>query len=569
MPRVIGSQPTGTIQAQQFVIGGSYRGGVNVFAPPQLVNDDDLTIAIDGYLNADGSFRMRNGMKSYNSVTTSGKALILARFYQAVKNGAAVSPETLVLLGQIGNSLYSVGTVTNTLISSISNGVTNASPMTFARIQNPNDPNFVSGLTDCLVICTGSGGPYVYDGTNLYTPAGWADAVSASYCAVVNGILWFGGIPTAPNQIFGTGDGITQSMETLPAFRNFALSSPVMGLCALGTGPTAALVIGCNSGLSVLYGTGPSTFYRQDVPFTDGVTAGRTMVSGSGSTSSGQIFFLGHVGVYSFDGTSLPQQISMKVQPWILNDPFHDNSATDFPMTDRSLAWAQIYNNKLHLGYASYIATPATTAPNTILCYDLIVGGWTVLRPNGGLASMALLDAPSDANPYVAIVGTSTTAQPFTWDFVPSATQNAAYDDAPTNTVPVLAQVQTKYFDLGLPGTTKALMRYYPELFIGGTFNANFVLGVDAGNTTTSALVNSGSAATLAALMWDSGFWDINVWDGQTGFYRFGPQASRIDFNAVEGVEFSFGIQMTATTGALSPWIFTGGTGLYHQRSYT
>lgn len=563
MPRTVGRQPTGSLQAEQFTVPGRFNGGLNVFAPPQLVGDNDLTIAIDGYLNADGSFRMRNGMKAYNSVTTPNSSLILARFYQDVKNGAKVVPEVTKLLGQIGNTLYAIGTGSNTSIGAIWDSTTNASPMTWVRVQDPNDPNFVAGLTDVMVICTGSGGPYVYDGTNLYTPAGWSNAAGAKWCAVVNGIIWFGGVRTAPNQIFGTGDGITASMESLPAYRNFALSSPVEGLCALGTGPTAALVAGCNSGLSVLYGTGPSTFYRQDVPFTDGVTSGRTMVS-----DAGQVYFLGHSGFYVFDGTSLPQIISIKIQPWILNDPFHV-AATDFPMTDRSLAWSQIYNNKLHLGYASYIATPNTTAPNTILCYDLIVRGWTVLRPNGGAASMALFDAPSDPNPYQVYIGTSTNAQPFQWDYVPSLTQSAAYDDAPTNTVPVLAQVQTKYFDLGIPGTTKAMMRFYPELFVGGTFNASFVLGVDAGNTTTAALVNSGSAATLAALNWDSGFWDVNIWDGQTGFYRFGPQASRIDFNAIEGTEFSFGIQMTATTGALSPWIFTGGVGVYHQRSLT
>ena len=49
---------------------------------------------------------------------------------------------------------------------------------------------------------------------------------------------------------------------------------------------------------------------RQDMPFQDSVTAGRTMIS-----DNGVVYFLGRNGVYSFDGMSVPKQISEKIEP--------------------------------------------------------------------------------------------------------------------------------------------------------------------------------------------------------------------------------------------------------------
>ena len=289
----------------------NFRVGLDIKSTPQEVDDHALTIGTNVYLRADGGVAFRNGMNPFGTAPAVGLG-VLARFYQDVKNGSVVTPETTALLEQVGNTLYSVGASSNTTIGTIGTGSPNAAPMTWARIQDPNDPHFPSGLTDVMVICTGSGGPYVYDGVNLYTPAGWSSASGASWCAVVNGILWFGGIAAFPNQIFGAGDGITASMETLPSYRNFVLSAPVAGLCAIGTGANAILAVGRNTGLTLLYGTGPSTFYAQDIPFPDGVTAGLSMVSGSGV-----LYFLGHMAYYSFDGTSTPQRVSKRVEPWI------------------------------------------------------------------------------------------------------------------------------------------------------------------------------------------------------------------------------------------------------------
>ena len=291
--KTLGKLQMGSTTPLEFAYFGC-RGGLNVLDPPQLVGDDDLTIAKDGYLQVTGDglggFRMRNGMHlaCSGSIPQAGMGIV-ARFYQGVQSGAVVSPETVKLLEQINDELYSVSSTTYTAIGSIGSG---AKPMTTMRIQNPNDPHFTGGLTDCTVICTGVGGPYVYDGTNLYVPTGWADASGAEWCAIVNGIPWFGGIPAYPNQIFGAGDGVTESMETLPGTRNFVFSAPVRGLCALGSGANAALIVGLNMGFGVLFGTGPTTFYLQEISFEDAVAAGRSMVS-----ANGVVYFLGNNGV--------------------------------------------------------------------------------------------------------------------------------------------------------------------------------------------------------------------------------------------------------------------------------
>jgi len=549
--KTLGKLQQGTTEPMEFAYYGC-RGGLNVLDPPQLVGDEDLTIAKDGYLQATGDggggFRMRNGMSFYSTANPPATGMmILARFFQGVQNGSVISPETKLLLGQIGDTLYSITGSAYTSIGSIGSG---ANPMTWARIQDPNDTHYPSGLTDVIVICTGVGGPYVYDGAHsLYSPAGWSAASGASWCSVVNGILWFGGIPATPNQIFGSGDGITDSMETLPAIRNFVFSCPVTGLCALGAGANASLIVGLNKGIGILFGTGPSTFYLQEMPFEDSVAAGRTMVS-----ANGVVFFLGHNGVYSFDGMSVPKQISVKVQPWIQNDPF----VAGYPMANnRNLSWSCVYNNRLHIGYCS-----SSSVPDTILCYDLDVGGWTVLVPAGGIASMCLLDAPSDPAPYEAIVGSSTTGAALNWD---TDTFTTMYDDAPNNTAPVLAQCQSKNFQLGVTGATKALQRFYPELFISDIFLAQFVTSIDSGNQIINSISSSSGSVFGNSMIWDFSLWDESTWGG-TGLSRFGPPYSRIDFDGNEGSEFAFGIKMTS---ALSPWIYSGGTGVYGQRSRT
>jgi hypothetical protein len=526
-----------------------FQGGLNVKGAGQLIADNDLTIARDGYLRPDGAFQSRNGMNVATTAISGAHPMYLARYYQAVKNGATVTP-TATLLGQFNGTLYSLPYPTvGAAVSLGSVGGASAQPMTWALFQDPNDPNFTSGLTDCIVICTGVGGPYVYDGTNLYTPTGWATASGARWVAIVNGIIWFGGIPAYPNQIFGSGDGITASMESLPGYRNFVFTGPVAGLCAQGTGAMASLIVGRSPGISVLYGTGPSTFFLQDVPFADRVSSGLSMVS-----TNGVVYFLGAMAHYAFDAQTVPVQTSKKIEPWILNDPLFQGPP-HFPFTqNRALSWSCVFNNRLHIGYCSNSPTP-----NAIACLDLTLNAWTVLTPTPEIASMIQLTTAVDTDPYVALVGSATTGVAYTWDYT-SVTGAPTYDGSTA----VLPQVQSKFFKLGVPGTNKALQRFYPEFQITSTFRNNITVTTDYGVVSTQNLLQSD--VNYNQLIWDAGSWDVAVWGGPTGFSNFGSPQSRIDYAGLQAESFAFGVNQSTPQ---SPWIWAGGSGVFNQRGRT
>ena len=86
----------------------NFRVGLDIKSTPQEVDDHALTIATNVYLRADGGVNLRNGMLAYGTAPAVGSGT-LARFYQDVKNGSVVTPETVALLEQVGNTLYSVG----------------------------------------------------------------------------------------------------------------------------------------------------------------------------------------------------------------------------------------------------------------------------------------------------------------------------------------------------------------------------------------------------------------------------------------------------------------------------
>jgi hypothetical protein len=220
------------------------------------------------------------------------------------------------------------------------------------------------------------------------------------------------------------------------------------------------------------------------------------------------------------------------------------------------LAWSCAYNNRVHLGYCSYSNTP-----NTILVFDLDAKGWTVLQTTPGIASMILLDAPTDPSPYVAVVGSSTSGQTYVWDYVPSSTIQSALDDG----VPIQAACLSKLFWIGDPGTTKAIQRVYPSLFISGSLHANFTLSVDYANPVVTGIVDTVNL-TSNALIWMVGYWGQGYWGGVTGFVLYGPPYSRIDFPGTQGDTFAFGI---STAQASPPWIFIGCSGVYSQRGLT
>uniref|UniRef100_E6QP79 Uncharacterized protein n=1 Tax=mine drainage metagenome TaxID=410659 RepID=E6QP79_9ZZZZ len=544
--KTLGRLQKGTTGSLEFGIYG-FNGGLNVKSVPQQVGDNDLTVALNVYLSTSGGVRMRNGITKHGASLGASPVIGLVRFFQTINAGLPVSPPTVATLAQVGGNLYNADTATP--IGSI--GGTTAAPMVTARAQDANDPH-IAGLTDVLVICTGSGGPYVYDGANLYTPAGWADAASAAWCTIVNGVVWFGGIPGNPRTVYGTGDGIVTSFESLPGYNVFLMSHPVTGLCTLGNGASSTLVVGMITGIATISGTGPNNYVLQEIPSVDGVAAGRTMVTYDGLpgssmfTDPGVLFFLGRSGVYQFNGYSPPSQMSIKVEPWILNDPY----VPGYPMSEnRNLSFSWVYNNRLHIAYCSN-----SFVPNTILVFDFIVGGWTVLQPTPGMSSATLLDAPGDPAPSPCVVGSSTSGQLYNWDIEPGA-GNVATDDGAT----IQTAFQTKYFPLGVPGTNKMLTRAYPEFFLTGPIQGNFYAQTDYGN-----IVNAHLLATTpqTGYLWDVGQWDQAIWSANLVFQPYGPPASRVDFDETQGNTFAFGV---TTSGGTAPYIFGGMTGVFKQ----
>src|ERR1700691_438373 len=118
----LGKTPRGALDPEDFAFYG-FGGGLNVKSAPQLLRDDELTIGYNVYLRPDGAVQLRNGMNAYGNAIAGTNQLILARFYQDVRNGSVVTPETVALLGQFGNNLYSIpSSGSPTLIGAIYNG---------------------------------------------------------------------------------------------------------------------------------------------------------------------------------------------------------------------------------------------------------------------------------------------------------------------------------------------------------------------------------------------------------------------------------------------------------------
>lgn len=522
-----------------------FSGGLNVRDVPQMVPDNCLVQAYNGYISAQGGFQMRNGIAKYHTALSSGLPVLgLARFFQEVVNAVPQNPVVKFTLAETNGHLFNVEA--NTDLGAI--GGTNALPWTWVRAStaHSNTPNV--GLTDVMVICTGSGGPYIFDGTNLYSPSGWSAAAGARWCCIVNGVVWFGGIPATPRAIYGTGDGVNTDFRLLPAYNIFNMSNPVTGLCAMGEGATASLAVGMNEGLCLIYGTGPTNYMVQDIPC-DGVVAGRTMVYYLGG-----LYYLGRAGFYTFSGQSDPQPVSDFVQPWFLND----TRVPGYPLaTNRSAAYCQVYNNKIHLGYLSQQSS--NSYPDTFLVYDLRVNGWTVLQATPGMYSATLLDSPDDPAPAQMLVGSGLNGQVYTWDVITTTPQ----DDG----APILVQMQTKYYKLGVPGTNKALTRLYPELFLAGLFTGQAILSTDYGLTSDIKVINASGTTPIQA-MWDVSDWDQADWNGAGGnqYTPYVAPNSRIDYDNIQGDSFSFELY---TNGSASAWVFGGLTGVFCQRGRT
>lgn len=416
-------------------------------------------------------------------------------------------------------------------------------PSTLLTTTAAPTTNTATAPSDVVVICTGVGGPYIYDGLTVYTPSGWAGVAGAQWCEVLNGILWFGGIPSQPNLLQGSMLG---QPETLFYANAFACDGPITGLCASGQGPQSGLVIGLNRGVQVLYGTGLLNWYMQSIPMQDGVVAGRTMIA-----VDGIVYYLGRLAIYAFDGQqSYP--ISEKVEPWIMNDPLYP----DYPMNgNRAISFAFWYNHRLHFAYD----TGNVGYCNAFLvCHLNVKNSWTVLF-GPKLAGACLLDAPGDGigvNTYPApcVVVDGTTGLGYDWDVYNGAGANGHGVDDNGSVIQTL--VLSKYFKIGEPGTTKRIQRYYPELFVE-QFNGQAIAFTNYGATNSTEIINQQSVGS--GLSWDVGNWDVNTWAGNPLTWI----TQRVDVD-LEGEAFAFGITSNDTN---PPYRFVGVSGTFAQEA--
>ena len=523
-----------------------FSGLLNIKSAPQEVDDTELTAALNVYGTSDGGLAKALGFAPY--VATIGTGVIpgqgLARLTQQVINGVPQAAPVNTMLAQIAGTLYGLSAVAvvGNAGTATQIGATNALGAAALpwSTENVYDPAHAGGACDVLVICTGSGGPYIFDGTTISTPAAWTtSAPSAKYCKLINGVLWFGGIPSQPNLIQGSD---INAPESLPYYNAIAVSRPVTGLGSLGAGAQSSLVVGMTKGLAVIGGVGPSTFFQSEISSTDGVAAGRTMV-----TVDGLLYYLGNSGIYTFDGGTITC-ISNKVEPWILVSPLQ----TDFPMNGkRSISWAFYYNRRMHFVYDS----GNVGYTQTVLVFDLVLQGWTVLSsPRIGAA--VLLDAPGDVAPPLCAVLDSTQGTAYWWDNL-----NTLAGGLATWQTSFVTNIATKFFKIGDPDTPKQLTRLYVELFlpVAGsivplTINVITDYGASSVGTVSIAAITTGVAT------WDVSIWDTSSWSnlGQGG-QVFTKQ--RIDAN-LEAEAFAFGVTSSDTN---PPYRFIGVSGTISQ----
>lgn len=517
--QALGRQPVGTPDWQTFD-ARSFRGGLNLRDTPSDLNDGDLAVANNVYLSVTGGITQRRGLTAVH-FSPRGYPQIAAtlRFHQSVYHGAVSNldyyiTQEVVPLAATGF----INPVTGTVIFSIGAGTPAASWLV------TYDPDNASGATDTLVVCVGSaGGPYAYDGATWSTQANWAPVAGARWCQVVNNVLWFGGIPSQPNLVQGAalGHPIGQPM---PGFETFAMSSPVTGLGVVGQGAQAGLVVGMQSGASVIYGTGPTNFYQQDVPMTlDGVASGLSMIA-----YQGVIYFLGNQAVYSYDGYNPAQIISTKIEPILLRDPIAQLNGVPVMQGNRETYCAMMYNNKYHIFYDSV----GNGKNLSCLVYDLIVQGWTTLSFKTAILSATVLNSVNDPTPLSAIVSGSdfgdTLGMAWLWD-----TLYASQEDAPPASAPVLAVVPTGGFFS--PGTYYVATTYVTKN--GETLPSPIASITVASGTTNSITVTATMPSPTSAV-------GINAYAGTQNKYTTMNQE-------IEALLTAPGQTVTGTIGAI------------------
>ena len=429
--------------------------------------------------------------------------------------------------GRVGGSLglLSDGTLaaSATTYTDIGTGTVGAAP--------PGSNTAGVAASDVLIICTGSGGPYIWDGYTVYTPSDYSNNVSgARWVKLVNSVIWFGNYPSNPAQVTG---GLIGNPETIPGFLIFTMKQSVTGLGIVTYEGISALAVGMQKGLTLIYGDYPGNVQTQDVDDPDGVIAGRTMI-----TVNGVLYYLGSSAFYKYDGLNPPMSLSRNIEPWILNDPRFNNT-WDIPMSgDKSLAWSFFFNNKIYVFYDS----GNVGYPNVGVVWDVLLSGWTSYMGKP-LCCGTTLDAPGDAsNPWAAQVGDSVNGRVYNFE-VSNGTGDDIDDDGTAFTTFALS----KYFHAGPAGHLKTVRRIYPELFVE-TFGGTLVLYTDyspGGGTGVPIIGQAGGAAT-----WDSSLWDQSTW--AAGVLQHVEQ--RCDFN-VRCLAFAVGILTNDTN---PPYFFNG-----------
>lgn len=485
----------------------NYGGGINIQDSPQMLDDADLTQAVNVYLQNDGGISMRRGMTTYGPLVTPGAAKGVFRFYQEIISGA---PGTnVVTVMQVGDDLYNAAT--GAAISTGSALGVGSAPMSCLRVFDPNH----NGGTDIMVICTGVGGPYAYDGTTVYAlPSGPTTITGARWCELVSNVLWFGGIPSQPNLLVGSALGTPESQ---PGYATFAMSYPITGLGTLGVGLQTNLVVGMAQGLTLIFGFTPNSYIEQQIPNEDGVQSGLSMI-----TINGILYFVGNYAIYQYDGSNFTE-ISRKVRPWILNDPLFQNG---FPMNgNRQSSWAMYWNQRIYFWFSS---NNASGPVNAGLVYDLARQGWTAYS-GVTLSGGTTLNAPSDPDPATCVVCDSVTGQAYNFDVF--ADSNFNVTDNGTN---ISANFLSKFFKIGEPGTTKHLLRVELEMFFLTEFSGLLQVVTDYGiSAATSVLLLQNTSPP----QWDVAQWDVAEWAGTDLSYV----NQRIDTN-LSGEAFAFGL---------------------------
>jgi hypothetical protein len=593
-----------------------FSGGLNVKGAPQELADNELTQALNGYLRPDGGFESRRGMTLYKSLAQPAPVIGLYRFSQFVKAGNEIT--STQTLAQCNDQLFDLDQ--GKILGSLGTGSKPWSIVTASDPQaNPYPDTAAPGLTDVAVICDGVKGPYIYDGSQIYTPKGWKNAHGARWCALINGVVWFGGLKKFPNQVMSTGQGFItgDSFEAIAGYSVFDFGQPVQGFGVIGSGAQAQLVVALPYGFSLVYGTGPANYSQQDVRMdNDGLIAGYTIL-----TQNSVLYGIGNNNAYSFNPFSQtqPTAFSLKVQPWFQRDAF----TPGYPMVgDRSSYFAWMYNDRYQVVYSSEVAG----VNDTVLIYDTNLGGWTVLQLGVPIYSATLINAPGDPSPWASLVG-GNSGHVYTWDPY-TATQDslwdacawnvAIWDDSTDNTdlgSNVTTWVATKFFKLGEPGSVKSLHRIYPEIqypvFFAGTATVQTDYQLEQ-TFTENVTASQTNLATWDFSLWDNTLWsvfpapraswnapasridvtnqlpgnpyDYLIWN--VGLWSRAPWASvplpTVNSPGIQAEAFSMGIQTgignlgaiwdQATWDAASwgytsqlPWIFSGITGSFSQ----